>query len=349
MNRVELVDEVELAALFFRGQVVVPNVLNHLVHGRRLRVDARALENARQEGGLVILRAAGRAAAGPQRDEAGHVLVLGAQAVEGPRAERGLGKAERTGVHEHRRHVVRRDVGVQRAHHGHAVCVLRQVRKNLTELNARSALLGELERRAKRDTVATGDGLAVVLGKRGLWVPSVHVRGRALRENVDDALGFGGEVRGLGRERIEVVRRCGGTRLVAEHRYKAHRTHAHAEAGEPFAAREEEVRKLGLMFERVHSVSVCCHLGRQRSGTGFRSRCNTWALGELSEYKPEKAVGGSCFSKRLASAGFLHRWTSPQGNCGFAANDEALARCWACGAGRIRFPKTAVAKRSVLG
>ena len=49
MNRVELMHEVELAALFFLREVIVVDVLDHLLHGVRLGVDARTLKHAGEE------------------------------------------------------------------------------------------------------------------------------------------------------------------------------------------------------------------------------------------------------------------------------------------------------------
>jgi hypothetical protein len=75
---VELMDEVELPALLVLRDVRVADVLNHLRHARRLRVDARALIDAGEKRRLVVGRTAGREAAAAQRDETGKILVLGA-------------------------------------------------------------------------------------------------------------------------------------------------------------------------------------------------------------------------------------------------------------------------------
>ena len=89
---VELVDQIELPALFRFGDVRVADVLDHLIDRGGLGVDAGALVNAGQKGRPPVLLAAGRqAAARVQGDEAGHVLIFGAQAVNDPRAEARFG------------------------------------------------------------------------------------------------------------------------------------------------------------------------------------------------------------------------------------------------------------------
>ena len=59
MDLVELVHEVELAALFARGDVAIADVLDHLLHGCGGGVDGGALKRAGQKGGAVIAGAAG--------------------------------------------------------------------------------------------------------------------------------------------------------------------------------------------------------------------------------------------------------------------------------------------------
>ncbi len=91
---VHRLDEVELQAL---GRGVEPGVLDvadlGLGDGLALVADAGPLVDRRQEGAAVVLRAAvvrGRL----DRDEAGQVLVLGAEAVERPRPQRGPDELE---------------------------------------------------------------------------------------------------------------------------------------------------------------------------------------------------------------------------------------------------------------
>ena len=202
VERVERVDEVELAALLGLGDVGVADVLDHLLHVLRLGVDARALIDAGQERRAVVPRAAGRQAAGAQGDKAGEVLVLAAEAVDGPRAEARLSDTQRTGVHEHGRNLVRRDVGIHRADDRHVVHVLRGLGEELADLDARLAVGFELERRAHRDAVAP-DGLVVHFREHRFRIPGIHVRRGALREDVDDGLGLAGK---LGRMRCEGIR-----------------------------------------------------------------------------------------------------------------------------------------------
>jgi len=73
------------------------------------------LEDAGEKGGLAPF---GFAAEG---DEAGHILVFGAETVDHPGAEGGFGELEGTGVHEALSDIVSWDIGPERAKDGHIV------------------------------------------------------------------------------------------------------------------------------------------------------------------------------------------------------------------------------------
>ena len=175
VHRVELCDEIELMPLFLRPEKGIPNVLDHLVHARAFRVHAGSLIDTGEESRLPVRRAAGRRVARAQRDEAGHVLVLGAETVEHPRAKARLRQPQRTRVHENRGHVMRRDVGVHRADDRHVIDVLSNLGKHLAHLDARLAVLRELERRPVSHAVVAGDGFAVQLREHRLGIPGVHL------------------------------------------------------------------------------------------------------------------------------------------------------------------------------
>ena len=91
-----------------------------------LRVDERALERAGQKARLPVLGVLDRVAAGAHRDEAGQVLILGAQAVQHPRADARPRLHRVAAVHQHQRRLVIRHLGVHRADHGDVVGVLRR-------------------------------------------------------------------------------------------------------------------------------------------------------------------------------------------------------------------------------
>ena len=257
VHRVELVDEVELLALFLGTEERVADVLDHLVHAAAACIDARALIDAREEGSLPIGRAAGRHVAGPQRDEARHVLVLRAEAVKRPGANAGPGLAQRTGVHENRRHVVRRNVRVTGADDRHVIHVRGEFGKNLAHFDAR------LERRGVAHAVGAGDGLAVVFGERRHGVPGVDVRRRALGEDVDDVFGLGGKMGLPGRKRIRIGGQAGfrpggfgQPEAVAQQRRQAQGAEAHAEPVEELPPGEEEVLRPGGMVAEELGVEL---------------------------------------------------------------------------------------------
>ena len=80
----------------------------------RLVVDVRALVDGRQEAVAPQLRADDRLA-GAEHDEAGQVLVLGAQAVGQPRAQARPDRLHVAGVHQQQGALVGGAVGVHRA------------------------------------------------------------------------------------------------------------------------------------------------------------------------------------------------------------------------------------------
>ncbi len=244
---VELVNEIELPALFVLRDVRVADVLNHLRHARGLRVDARALIDAGEEGRLVVGRAARGQAAAAEGDEAGEILVFRAETVDEPRTHAGFRDAEGAGVHEHRGDLVGGDVGPHRADDGKVVRVGSGFGEHLASFEPALAVLGELERRRQRDVVA-GDRLAVHLRQHRLRVPRIEVGRRALGEDVDDGLGFAGEVRRLGRQwaggdlalglgRDEVVR--------IEDVGERQGTQSHAHPAEELAAGQKVVLEIG--------------------------------------------------------------------------------------------------------
>ena len=67
---------------------------------------------------------------------------------------------------------------------------------------------------------------AVVLGKRGLWVPRIDVRRSALGEDVNDVFGFGRKMGlpGQGRGRLLDGVRLWGEKVFAEQRGEAEGT-----------------------------------------------------------------------------------------------------------------------------
>ena len=123
MDGVELVDQIELMALFLHPKERVADVFDHLLDVRTLGVDACALVNAREERRLPVRRAPRRDIPRTQRNEPRHVFVLRAQAVKHPGAQAGPGHPQRAGVQKNRRQVVRRNVGGHRADDGQLVDV----------------------------------------------------------------------------------------------------------------------------------------------------------------------------------------------------------------------------------
>ena len=137
--RVERLQQVQLLALHrFVDQAVGQIADAGLVDRRALLADAGGLVRGREEGVGVILRAA-QVARRADGDEAGQVLIFGAQAVEQPGADAGASEAELAGVqHEARLRVVRH-VGVHAVDKAHVVGMLGDFREQLGDVDAAAA------------------------------------------------------------------------------------------------------------------------------------------------------------------------------------------------------------------
>ena len=88
----------------------------------------------------------------------------------------------------------------------------------------------------------------------GFGIPSVHVRGRSLGEDVQHALGFRRKMWLPRCQRVE----CGGSprlgdQALTEEGGEAQRTHPHAEAVEKLPAGEEMIFESGGVMLRIHT------------------------------------------------------------------------------------------------
>ena len=139
---------------------------------------------------------------GRDRDEAGQVLVLGAQAVEHPRAHRRPDEVRRAGVQEQRRRAVGDALGVQRVEEAEVVDVPVDLGEQVRRPAAASGRAARTSRAASSPAassracpvLASSAGvverhhLAVVLVEPRLVVERIDVADAALHEQEDDAL-----------------------------------------------------------------------------------------------------------------------------------------------------------------
>ena len=153
-------------------------------------------------------------------------------------------------------------LGVHRADQGDVVGAGRQVRQEVGQLHAALAVLRELARAAHQTgALLLDEGEADVLGHRlgqllavqlvelGLGVEEVDLAGSAFEIDADARLGLGGEVRGLGRQWIGVIRRLGlggEEAVVAEHRRQGQHADAAGRGGQEVAARLLDVSLEGI-------------------------------------------------------------------------------------------------------
>lgn len=140
-----------------------------------------------------------------------------------------------------------RHIRVHGTNHADVINVRGDVREEVADFDAALAVRLELEGRLKgRARLALGleivhrQRLAVELGEHGLGIKGVHVRRPAVGEDVDDAFGLGGKLRGTRGER-GVVADLIGEQTRAEQLRQAQHPKAHAAAAEKIPPREEAV------------------------------------------------------------------------------------------------------------
>ena len=248
---VQLREQVQLPPLFRERGVRALDVLNQLIDLLLVGVHVGALEHAGQKRALPVLLTL----QGPPRrhaHERGQILILRSQPVSRPRAEARTDEPVAAGVDEHHRVLVARRGRVGRANHRHLINVLGDVREDVAHLDAALPVLLKLERRAKNRAAERRflphvlDDLAVVLREVRLRVKRVHMRRPALRENVNDALGLGREMRHARRERRAEIH-GGGMRStrkrVLHQRRQTQCAETEAAAGKKLTARLKRVLK----------------------------------------------------------------------------------------------------------
>ena len=196
---VELLHEVQLPALGRRGQLRVPQVADHPFRVGDGIVEGGALMARGQK---AAAQAGAAAAAGTEDDEAGQVLVFGAQAVGDPRAHRRPRGGDVAGMKQAAGGRVGGVEGVHRADDAEVVGERGEVGQQFADFEAGLAVLSEVK--GRRQQAAGGalgaqvDGigaLAGVLSQGGLGIEHVDLRRAAGQEQDDVVLRPGGEVR----------------------------------------------------------------------------------------------------------------------------------------------------------
>ena len=158
--------------------------------------DERALVDRRQERAVPQRRPYRRRHVRAEHDVARQVLVVGAETVGEPRADRRPAHLRVAGVHHQHRRLVVRNVGVHRTDEADVVRAFADVREQLADLDAGLAVLLEREGRAhQRAGLAFGGNraarqrLSVVLVEHRLRIEAVDLRQAAVHEQKDDTLG----------------------------------------------------------------------------------------------------------------------------------------------------------------
>ena len=213
MSAIHLAQEFQLEPLFFARtalrQHVLDGVVDDVVHRHGRGADRGPLVRAGQEAGREQLVAA-LPLRGLDGDEAGQVLVLGAQPVECPGTHAWPREGERSRKQlEHGRSVVDA-LSDHRADHAQIVRASGDLGEQLADGNAAFAAPLEFPGGAHQAAGLLGiegqraldrQGLAVVAVQAGFRIEGVDVRDTAVHEQEDDSLGPGSEVRPLAGQR----------------------------------------------------------------------------------------------------------------------------------------------------
>ncbi len=232
-------DEIERFALRFAADALGGVQVQH-------RTLAAAEDGALINGGQIagaVGPGAGLHGAIAHDDEGGEVLIVAAESVDGPGAERWpAGELRAAGAQVDGRRVVE-GVAVAGTDDGDVIGVVGQVREERGDFEAGLAAAVELPRRAAHERLAEIDAagdeplaegarqrLAVVLAEVRFWVEGIDMADAAMHEEEDDVLGAGGKV---GRAR----RGGAGARFLFEYRGERERAEAFTGAEEEFTAR----------------------------------------------------------------------------------------------------------------
>ena len=194
-------------------------------HRLAVRAALHALIHRRQEAGAPqALAAAGKLAAGNQHDEAGQILILAAQPVRRPTADRGVAEVLIARVQQQFGGRVVELVGVHRADEADLVGHFLKVRKPIGNPEPRLADLTKRIDGPQQLRHAADEGealafekllraiLAVERFQLRLVLEQLELAGRAGQVQINDALRFRGEVpmaRRQGLCRIELSRQSG--------------------------------------------------------------------------------------------------------------------------------------------
>ncbi len=308
---VDLPQEIELSPLAPFPDLVALDVFDELAGISLLRIDVSALEDPRQEGRLPILCFLDRESPRAHGDEAGQVLVLGAEPVGDPRAHGGPHQSAVATVHEEERGLVIRHVGVHGTDHAEIVRHGPDVRKQFGDLQAALAIVPELEWRLPGGPGGTlgpehlGQFLAVQPGEFRFGIEGVEVRRSAIHEEVNDVPGLAGELGRSRSERVEPEVRIPGSCHQPGDSVQGHRSHSHSAARQELAPGEEEV--LGIDGVMLHGRSEVSPRRGTRWRGGESARVGPRVPGRARKTRP--------WPRPAESPRPLPRSRAPSGRC----------------------------------
>ena len=199
---IESRQQVGLMSLVQFRQPVVLQVLHNVIGLHLVNIHVRSRISPRQKCVTPVGQFVARLRARTHGDEAGQILILGAQAISQPRSHAGTSRLQMPDVHHHHRAGMFRRVGMHRMDKAEIIDQFCHVRKYLTDPSTALTMLPKRIRRWHESHFCVSQRLAIdrlrslarVFGNFRLIVERVDLRWPARHKQLNHVLRLRGEM-----------------------------------------------------------------------------------------------------------------------------------------------------------